>query len=226
MPSAPLVRQVCRSSATRRSLDPDAPAPQHAAIVRRGLRSEEPFRARLHLDRADRIDHHAGRSLPSFRRRAPSPATPLRWSCSRRRSRRSFGAPLTAFADRFQRFAPRRDAEVVVLGADLRNDDAVGVVALVREAAEVAQPVIVDLGIDARAVAEDLSAAVADEDVAADVAAVADRLGRLEVPDARFEAELARGQRAGRADVGDAGATSSCRAASPETRRPRSTRRA
>ena len=38
---------------------------------------------------------------------------------------------------------------------------------------------------------------------------------RLEVPDARFEAELARGQRAGRADVGDAGATSSCRAASP-----------
>src|SRR5205085_3860235 len=55
--------------------------------------------------------------------------------------------------------------------------------------------------IHARPIAKDLSVAMSDEDVAADVAAVAYGVGGLEVPHSRFEAELARGQRAGRTDV-------------------------
>ena len=218
MPSAPLVRRLSirvpavgsRVRASRRSDFSDRPTPDsrlparlHAPVVRRRLRAEEPLRARLHPDRGDGIDHHAGRrSHPLDEELSGEPGF---FVCHvRGEDRAGLRCAADGGADRVQRFAPRRDAEVVVIVADLRHDHAIGVVALVGEAAEVAQPVIVDVGIDARPVAEDLSLPEADEDIAADVAAVAHRLRGLEVPDARLEAELARGERAGGADVGDA----------------------
>src|SRR5581483_5523615 len=174
-----------------------------AAEVRAGLFAGEPLRARLHLDRADRIDGDGGLRLHLIDEELlGEPRFLVRHLCGSDdtdRLRAAHGG-----GDGLERLAPGRDSEIVVL-PDLRNDDAIGVVLLVREAAVITQPVIVDFGIDARAIAVDLAAAAADEDVAADIAAIADRFRGIEIPDARFEAEFARRQCAGGADVGDAG---------------------
>ena len=86
-------------------------------------------------------------------------------------------------------------------GAQARH----GLVALEGRAAVVAHPVVVDLGVEARLVALDVPAAVLDRDVAAHVAAGADRRLLVEVEDALGEAEAGGGERADRADVHDAG---------------------
>src|SRR5581483_7905577 len=71
------------------------------------------------------------------------------------------------------------------------------------EAALVAQPAFVDLGVVARQDALDLALARRRGDVAADGAHAADRRGVLDLPGPRLEAVLRRGERADRAQLGD-----------------------
>ena len=78
-------------------------------------------------------------------------------------------------------------------------------VALEGGAAVVAHPVVVDLDVEARLVALDVAAPVLHGDVAAHLAAGAERRLLVEVPDALGEAEAGRGQGAHRADVHHAG---------------------
>ena len=75
---------------------------------------------------------------------------------------------------------------------------------LVGEAALVAHPVLVDLGVEAGAVALHLALVVLHVDVAAAGAAGAEAVGGGEQPDAGLEAEVAGGQCADGAEVGDA----------------------
>src|SRR6185369_11019823 len=78
-------------------------------------------------------------------------------------------------------------------------------IALERRAAEVAHPVVVHLGVEARLVALDLPAPVLDRDVAPHLTAGAERRLLVEVEDAFGEAEAGGGQGAHRADVDHTG---------------------
>src|SRR5205823_12158542 len=98
-------------------------------------------------------------------------------------------------ADRAQALAPR---------AQQRLPDPVARVRVrVREAALVAEPALVDLGMVARLDPLHLALARRDADVAADGAEAADGRRRLDLPGPTLEAVLGRGERADRAELGD-----------------------
>src|SRR5690606_27939939 len=107
---------------------------------------------------------------------------------------------------RVDRLAPADRRELAAVAAQPGRREARQLaIALVRRAAVVAHPVVVDFEVEARLVAADGAAPVLERDVAPDVAAGTDRRLLVEVPYPLDEAEAGRGQRADRADVDDAG---------------------
>ena len=101
---------------------------------------------------------------------------------------------------------PARGAQLVALAHERLGDALVHVEGLVGEAALVAQPAVVDLGVVADHDARDLVVAHGQGHVALGGAQGADRARGLDVPRAGAEAVGGRGQRAHRAELDDVAA--------------------
>ena len=93
------------------------------------------------------------------------------------------------------------------------------------EAALVAEPALVDLGVVAREDPLDLALARRRADVAADRAEPADRRDVLDLPRPRLEAVLGRGERADRAELGHVAGEVRRRTARPRRSRSPTARR-
>src|SRR5687768_14496825 len=107
------------------------------AVVRRALRALEPFSASLHPDRPDRVDHDAdvlhAETIPEELPREEGLL--VGHVCGGDDGDLLGARGADGLPDRVEGLAPCGDAEVVVFVADLRYNDAIRVVTLVRKTA-------------------------------------------------------------------------------------------
>ena len=185
----------------RRALDDGLVAEHGDRLARRGSprAARGTRRSVRHAPRAGR--RRARRAPGAAASRARRPPRPTR----RRRARSRSTAPPARSSSSARSSASSHESASKRRGPALRS----GVVMRSRacevregEAALVAEPALVDLGVVAREDALDLALARRRADVAADRAEAADRRHVLDLPRPRLEAVLRRGERADRAELG------------------------